>query len=99
MDSLACEFFTSNLYLAAWLVTRRSSHRKHRLTFLRVQPRSTNSTAKVFVFADPDQQGPELEREFMETNPVVRIHTLRAALNLLRDHLHQGQPQQGGGAR
>ena len=89
----APEFSTCNLYLAAWLVTRRATHRRHRLTFQRVQPRKSDSTAKVFVFADPDQQGPELEREFMESNPVVRIHTLRAALNLLRDHLHRDQPQ------
>jgi hypothetical protein len=93
------EFSTSNLYLAAWLVTRRASYRQHHLSFSRVQPRSANTTAKVFVFADPDQQGAELEREFMETNPVVRIHTLRAALNLLRDHLHHDEVQQGGGAR
>ena len=90
------EFFTSNLYLAAWLVTRRTSYRQHRLTFQRVQPRNANSTAKIFVFADPDQQGAELEREFMETSPVVRIHTLSDALNLLRDRqeFSPGTPRQ-----
>lgn len=91
------EYTTGNLYLAAWLITRKAHHRRdHQLTFLRVQDRSPNNTAKVFVFADPERRGLELEREFMTTNPVVRIHTYRAALNLLRDHLHGGKPLGGG---
>ena len=91
------EFHTYNLFFAAWLLCDRASYHQHRVSFLRVQRRSATSSQKVFVFADPEQQGPALENEFKK-NPPVRIITLKNAYTFLHDRMREVD-QEIGGAR
>jgi hypothetical protein len=95
------EFSTTNLYLAAWLLCSRAAYRKHSLSFLRVGSSQTGSSGKLFIFSDPCAEGPALEGEF-KGNPVVRILSLRNALNFLRDQINAENPypnRPSGGAR
>ena len=93
----AKQFHTQNLFFAAWLLCGRAPYHQHRVSFLRVQRKNATSTAKVFVFSDPDQEGPELENEF-KRNPPVRVITLKNAHTFLHDRMREVD-QESGGAR
>jgi hypothetical protein len=95
MTSEAPTFSTTNLYFAAWLLCGRAVHRKHSLNFLCVGAQSTGSSGKFFIFNDPLAEGRALEEEF-KRNPVVRILSLRSALNFLRDQVNVDKPYPNG---
>ena len=94
MASEVPTFCTNDLYLAAWLLCRRTAYRQHGLNYLGVGSRPTPHSGKPFLFSDPDNEGPALQREFRR-NPIVRLHSLRNALNFLRDQVNSDDASGG----
>jgi hypothetical protein len=75
------EFFTKRLQLAIYL------HASGGLNFRRVEPVEAGKLA--FVFADPDEAGPELELEF-ERGASVSAKNLFASQTFLRRQMSEG---------
>lgn len=80
------EFSTTNHFFAAWLLCGRAQYHHHGMGFLRVERKDPKSRTKLFVFADPNNQGPLMEEEFGK-NPPVRVITLKNAHQFLKDCL------------
>ncbi len=88
-EELIGEFRTVSLHVASYLLAAR------KLRYLRTESRDGRQAE--FVFADPQQRGPEFEAAYFNGDPLASAKRLHDAVKLLSSHV-KAAVRQGGAA-